>query len=214
MSLNNSRSSLGSILQQIIQQPAWQNYRDYCQIRDSWHELVNTQALANSKPLHIEKTTLYVATSSAVWAQELSLQSYAIARKIQTNLQIEITKVKCSPARWHSLQAPKIATNNDEIQLQETNLRQIIEAKKNTRVKSESPQLIIRQLLEKTNVQSSKTMCPQCDCPTTQAELARWGVCRHCIAQKWHNEYRPPEQEQTTENRTPKNQISENPAKD
>ncbi len=196
MSLNNPQSALGKILQQIIQQPAWKYYRDYCQIKYSWHELVNSQATENSKPLHIEKDTLYVATSSAVWAQELSLQSFAISKKIQTHLQIKITKIKFSPARWHSLKTRIPPVTNNEIKLQAVNLQQIIEAKKSRSTQSESTQALIRQLLEKTKAKSSTLTCPQCNCLTTQAELTRWQVCRHCIAQKWNDEYRPPKRDQ------------------
>lgn len=40
--------------------------------------------------------------------------------------------------------------------------------------------------------------CPKCNSVVSQAELNRWNLCHHCVAQKWSAEYRPatfPEQE-------------------
>jgi predicted nucleic acid-binding Zn ribbon protein len=35
-------------------------------------------------------------------------------------------------------------------------------------------------------------LCPNCNSTTPKAEIERWNLCYHCVAQKWSKEYRPP----------------------
>ena len=184
---------LDRILKQVIQQPEWSKYREHCQMMECWQQVVNQKILKNTRPLHIDRQTLYVATSSAVWAQELALQRYSLIKKLNSRLDFTIKDIRFSPARWQNQQKPEII----ELPLQEVNLKRLrAEKEKKEPAKNDTnldANTTIKKWLEniKKNSQNLAT-CPQCKSLTPQAELTRWQVCRHCIAQKWNSEYRPP----------------------
>ena len=183
-------NSLDGVLQRILEQPAWKSYRDYRQIASVWDEFVSPQAAKNSKPLHIERDTLLIATSSAVWAQEIALQSFTIINRINARCGTNLKKIRCSPARWQDLNKAKKTTASNVIPLQEVNLQKALADNKSSQSKDAKEQ--VKQLLAKIKTQADNTICPQCQTLTSTAELKRWQKCRHCAAQQWHDEYRPP----------------------
>ena len=66
--------NLDTVLKQIQQDPRWKKYQQYWQLLDDWYQIVPSSARENTRPLYISRQTLWVATSSAAWAQTLSLQ--------------------------------------------------------------------------------------------------------------------------------------------
>ena len=183
-------NSLNRILNKIIKQPEWEAYREYSQVVKCWHKVVNQQALKNSKPLYIERNVLNVATSSAVWAQELALQRYSLLKRLNSRIDFTIKDIRFSPARWHN----KPPSEKIEIPLQEVNLSKL-RANQNQEQKDQNinADLAIRKWLQNKQQNAPQlATCPQCQSLTPPSELNRWQVCRYCIAQKWHDEYRPP----------------------
>jgi predicted nucleic acid-binding Zn ribbon protein len=176
---------LERILDRFIQQPEWQKYREYIQIIECWQQVVDRQVFQNAKPLYQEREILYVATSSAVWAQELALQRYSLVKKLNSRLNFTIKDIRFSPASWHQKSKQEIV----EIPLQEV-------SKQKSQTETESnidANMAIESWLNNIPQKSPNLVnCPQCQSLTPQAELTRWQVCRYCIAQKWHHEYRPP----------------------
>lgn len=176
--------SLKSVLNNVIQQPEWEKYREYSQIIDCWQQVVNSQILKHTKPLYQERGILYVATSSAVWAQELSLQRFSLLKKLNLCLNSPLKDIRFSPASWHN----QVKQENIIIPSQEIKQQQL---KKENQPQVDANTAVQNWLNQIKNNSQNLTTCPQCQSFTPQAELSRWGVCRYCIAQKWHNEYRP-----------------------
>ena len=52
-----------------------------CQLLALWSQVVDDRVGKNTEPVKIRDQTLFVATASAVWAQELSLLKPEIIRK-------------------------------------------------------------------------------------------------------------------------------------
>ena len=185
-------NSLDRILKKVIQQPEWETYREYYQIVKCWHQVVNQQALKNSKPLYIEREILNVATSSAVWAQELALQRYGLLKRLNSRLDFTVKDIRFSPARWYN----KSQSETVEIPLKEVNLAKLrVEKNQNEAQKTQdtSAELAVKNWIKNKQQNSQQLVtCPQCQSLTPQLELTRWQVCRYCVAQKWHSEYRPP----------------------
>lgn len=182
--MRDNLNPLKRILNNVIQQPEWEKYRQYNQIIECWQQICDRKILKNTKPLSIEREILQVATSSAVWAQELTLQRYSLINKLNSKLNFTIKDIRFSPASWHHKPKQEII----EIPLQEINLQKSQGQNK--------PQIdantAVRNWLNNLNKSSQNSnTCPQCESLTPQSELSRWGVCRYCIAQKWHSEYRP-----------------------
>lgn len=183
---------LDRILKQVIQQPEWDKYREYYQIVNCWQQVVNQQVAKHTRPLYVDRQTLYVATSSAVWAQELALQRYSLIKKLNTRLNFTIKDIRFSPARWQNKQKKEVI----EVPLQEVNLNKLrVEKAENNLEETETKNAnaAIQSWLENIKKSSQNlATCPQCQSLTPQAEFERWQMCRYCIAQKWNNEYRPP----------------------
>ena len=184
---------LDRILKRVIQQPEWDKYREYYQITNCWQQIVNQQVSKHTRPLYVDRQTLYVATSSAVWAQELALQRYSLIKKLNTRLDFTLKDIRFSPARWQNKQKQEII----EVPLEEVNLKQLrVEKERKNTEQTETKtdaNTAIQSWLENIKKSSQNlATCPQCQSLTSQAELTRWQMCRYCIAQKWNNEYRPP----------------------
>ena len=182
---------LDRILKRVIEQPEWDKYREYTRIVECWQQVVNKQVFQNTRPLYIDRQTLYVAASSAVWAQELALQRYSIIKKLNARLNFTIKDIRFSPARWQNKQKQEVI----EVPLQEVNLNKLRAETRNDlkEIETIDANIAIKGWLESIKKSSQNSIsCPQCQSLMTQAELTRWQMCRYCIAQKWNNEYRPP----------------------
>ncbi len=70
-----------------------------------WEEVVGKKIARNSSPLFFKRGTLYVATSSATWSQELSYKLPEIIKKINKRLKnIKIKEIKLFSAGIESSQ--------------------------------------------------------------------------------------------------------------
>ena len=81
-----SFDSLSRILITIENQPGWEAQRQFRQVLRVWHEVVEEKYLPHSRPLYISRQVLWVATSSSVWAQNLTLKRYGLLKKLNGKL--------------------------------------------------------------------------------------------------------------------------------
>ena len=187
--------SLDKILSKITQQPEWQEYQQYQQLLKCWRQVINRKISQNTRPLYFSKKILGIATSSAVWAQELTLQRYSLLKNLNKHLNFDVKDIRFTPARWDHI----INQHN------QVNLSKKLNNKGNIAVYSaktaesdpnistpETAHESLQNWLEKVKMRSQiLSLCPQCHSPTPQKELERWHLCCHCMAQEKHLEYRP-----------------------
>ncbi len=187
--------SLDKILSKITQQPEWSEYQQYQQLLKCWQQVINQKILQNTRPLYFSRGILGIATSSAVWAQELTLQRYSLIKKLNKNLNFRVKDIRFTPARWddtinqvnQSYLAKKVdnAENIAVLPFGQPIAEQNMAAPK-------TPHESLQNWLEKVKMRSQTLpLCPQCNSPTPQKELERWHLCCHCMAQQKHLEYRP-----------------------
>ena len=192
-------NSLKNILHQLSQQPEWEQYKQYCEVKECWQKIINPKIAQNSRPKSISRQILSVATSSSVWAQELSLQRYSLLKKLNAQLSFTLTDIRFSPASWTELSPTTPSQTKNDI-ANEQKMSSSLENRLNTTKKVENnqkfddPKIALKRWLEriKTRAESATQpylLCPQCGCFTPIAELERWQVCSHCIAKKWSLEY-------------------------
>ena len=193
-------NSLKNILHQLSQQPEWEQYQQYCEVKKCWQKIINPKIAQNTKPKAISRQILWVATSSSVWAQELSLQRYSFLKKLNSQLSFALTDIRFSPAHWTELssttpsQTKNDITNEQKMLLSPKNRLNNAKKVENT-PKIDDPKIALTRWLEKIKTRAesqtqSYSPCPQCSSFTPIAELERWQVCSHCIAKKWSLEYR------------------------
>ncbi|MEM9271943.1 MAG: DciA family protein [Cyanobacteria bacterium P01_F01_bin.143] len=186
---------LDKILGKLTQQPEWQEYRQYQQLLKCWSQVINRPTSQNTRPLYFSRGIFGIATSSAAWAQELTLQRYSLLKKLNKRLNFDIKDIRFTPARWDdtiiqnsSAYSSKKFHKRKEIAVPLTKQAESTEEN----IRPETVDKSLQTWLEKVKRKSQiLPLCPQCDSPTPQKELDRWHLCCHCMAQEKHLQYRP-----------------------
>ncbi|MBE9044393.1 DUF721 domain-containing protein [Pleurocapsales cyanobacterium LEGE 10410] len=198
-------NSVEQILIRLEQQPGWEKFREYRHLLRCWDDVVSQNIAMYTRPLYINRQVLWVATSSAARAQELSFQRYTLLKKLNKKLPFVLKDLRFSSSGWQQ----KTQQQPTEQALFSVSDRHISKArltdlpftdqKAETEQKAQPPsspataQAAAKRWLETIKQNSSTFMsCPNCGSPTPRAEIERWNLCYHCIAQKWSQKYRPP----------------------
>lgn len=175
--------SFDKIINAIQQQPEWDAYRQYCHLLQCWKQVVTPQIAANSRPLSISRSILWVATSSSVWAQTLSLQRHQILKKLNPELSESLKDIRFSPAQWHDRRLTAAESEHPSH----------IEIPPEVFVISETlaeptAESAFQHWFEAIQARSqSWPLCPQCEVPTPPGELDRWCICGFCAAKQWQS---------------------------
>lgn len=93
-------SSLEQTLAEITNQPGWEKYQQYRQLLKCWQKIVSKEIGQQTRPLYVNRQVLMVATSSSVWAQELTLQRYSLLKQLNTQLAFSLKDIRFSPSQW------------------------------------------------------------------------------------------------------------------
>ncbi|HBE17434.1 MAG TPA: DUF721 domain-containing protein [Cyanobacteria bacterium UBA11149] len=196
--------SLNRILSKLENQPLWQERQELQQLLACWAEIVGTKAAQETRPFAIARDTLYVATSSSVWVQDLKLKRYQILKQLQAKLSIPFTDIYFSTAQWHQDSTDSSTTSLSQhpsyIDPKFGN-SQCRDGSKNGDDCQNSPPIPLdaaslptyrdpqsafarwAQILQARS--QSLPLCPQCGCPTPMGEIQRWYVCALCAAKQW-----------------------------
>jgi len=169
-----SLDSLSQVLEQISRKPTWRRHKRLAVILQCWQELVGQDVARQTRPTGIFQEVLQVATSSAVWCQELSLQRSPILSKInqillRTHPQELLKDIHFSTVRWQQDTASPLTKSRPSSVVLEPPADALTAVQR------------LRQTLE----QHKNCQCPLCQSYTTPADLERWGVCRFCARQRF-----------------------------
>ncbi|MEL4895984.1 DUF721 domain-containing protein [Crocosphaera sp. Alani8] len=179
-----SLSSLDRLLQVMAKRPQWDEYRRYVEICEIWSTIVPKPAASHSQPLYVQRDMLWISTSSSVWAQQLSFQSYSLLKQLNHRLSASpLHKLRFSPAQWHnhpSQQHPSYVTTKQNLFAHTDGVSPI--EKSITTTPEEAFQRWTTAIAH--HLQHLQ-LCPQCHRPTPDIELERWSKCYLCITQHW-----------------------------
>lgn len=179
------------LLQTLIQQPSWENYRQFCSVVDCWQEILGEKISRNSRPIGIFRGVLWIATSNSAWAQNLSMQRYILLKKLNSQLSEPLTDLRFSSAQWHqNIDSNKNTLSNNQTTNKQKHPSQIeISADRLNLEKiplEDTPKEAFQRWAKINKMRSQNLpLCPQCNCPTPAGEIARWNCCYLCISQKW-----------------------------
>jgi predicted nucleic acid-binding Zn ribbon protein len=101
--------SIGVILKSLNRGAPWQQQQEFDLLVRSWLEVVGPVVSQHAHPLELRDGRLLVATSNAVWAQQLRFESPRILAKLKGQLAQPLQEIRFSPARWHQ---PSISTGD------------------------------------------------------------------------------------------------------
>lgn len=184
-------TSLDHLLKVLEQQPHWDEYRRYITVCQLWETVVSDKVALHSKPLFIQNNILWVGTSSAAWAQQLSFQGHSLVKKLNNQLSSSpLLKIRFSAAQWSSSQShPQQLSQNAPISFfaypdpMETSQKNPLPPLNNPEEAFKRWNQGVQQYLK------SLPLCPQCHCPTPSVELDRWSQCYLCVTQHWQTKY-------------------------
>ena len=184
-----SFNSLDRLMKILEQQPGWEEYRQFKILSESWQSFVGSKIAQHTRILHITRDLLWVATSSSVWAQTLSMQRYSLLKKINAQFSWQLKDIRFSTAQWHrspeNTPSKDRSTNASEQHPSHLDLDRI---DRDQLPLAETPQQALARWMEVLKMRSQHLpLCPQCNCHTPEGELLRWGLCRLCISKQWSN---------------------------
>ena len=200
-------NSVEQILAQLEKQPGWEKFRDYRQLLKVWDNVVNQNTAQNTRPLHISRQVLWVATNSASRAQELSFQRYTLLKRLNQQLPFALKDIRFSSSGFYQTKnAPEIkqilfTVREQQSNKSKNNLRNLQVGKEglengagknNTQAQAKNAAKQWLKAIAENTTNSSLSACSICNALTPSAELERWNSCYLCIAKKWSEEYRPP----------------------
>lgn len=176
-----SFQSIDKLLQKILNQPQWEKQKRYHQFVKAWFALVNQSVAENTKPIGLKDNTLLVATSSAVYAQNLTLQRYTLLKKINRRLDECLDDIRFTTIQWYQKapSEPEADTNpNHPSLISPVSLASDIPV-------SDNAQEALKHWLNNIKTQAPLlSECPCCHAPTPAGEIGRWGVCAICYSGK------------------------------
>lgn len=184
-----SFQSLERILGSIQEQSRWQE-QPFQLVLKCWAEVVGAGVAAHTRPQSIQRQVLWVATSSGVWAQELSFGRQRILAKLNVHLPNPLQDIRFSTAQWQRPQNSK-PDRGDPVKtdLSRNHPSWVVNSPNPTNSKKASynnPNDAFQNWAKLMQARSRQLpLCPQCHCPTPAGELQRWKVCSICAAKKW-----------------------------
>ncbi|NMG11427.1 DciA family protein [Brasilonema sp. UFV-L1] len=179
-----SFKSVNDILGVLAAQTKWQE-QPFQRLLTCWTEVVGAATAAHTQPLSLQRDVLRVATSSAVWAQNLTFGRQRLILKLNEKLSIGLRDIHFSTAGWRRPQ-------NDRKEQQTISLREHpsyvgdeIKIDDDVTPKAVDANAAFQNWAKTVQARSHNLpLCPLCDCPTPPGELQRWGVCCVCAAKQ------------------------------
>jgi predicted nucleic acid-binding Zn ribbon protein len=172
----------------IVRQQSRLQQQPFQIVLQYWSEVVGQAVAPHTQLLSIQRDVLWVATSSAAWAQTLTMERSRILTKLNAYVPMPLTDIRFSTAQW---QRPETIARDRAIPteffagahpstLETTSLSEIKPPK------SKDAQAAFSQWVKTTQQRTHNLpLCPQCQAPTPPGELARWQVCCICAVKKF-----------------------------
>ncbi|MCU0527282.1 MAG: DUF721 domain-containing protein [Elainella sp. Prado103] len=185
-----SFQSLPHLLNAISTQDSWRDRQRFQQLLASWSEVVGETVAAQTRPVGIQRQVLQVATSSAVWAQNLAFERHRILDKLNAKLPLHLKDIRFSTGQWQANFLPSGVENSSEtVILWREHPSRIARnhLPRSHQSIARDPQTAFRNWARAVRLQSQQLpLCPVCHAPTPEGELIRWSACSLCAAQQFN----------------------------
>ncbi len=188
---------LDGLIKGLEQQESWQVQKQFRLVLLHWPKSVGFAVARITRPVGIQRDTLYVATSTAAWAQTLAYERFNILNKLNRYQKHPLKGIRFSTAQWaqsdplnRSRSAAGTATENPAAQGRLAHhpsyighvpsLPSLPQGDEPTPIESFSRWALVMQ-----QMQRSQSLCPRCLCHCPQGELDRWACCALCATKQW-----------------------------
>ena len=179
--------SLHHILGTLQDQSRWQE-QPFQRLLKCWPDAVGAAVAAHTRPLSIGRGILWVATSSAAWAQTLTFERQRILEKLNPNLPSPLLDIRFSTAQWQRSKdsSPLTSQSRDFLWREHPSRFANTPRVSHDTEQLNNPNAAFQHWAKVMQARTSGLpLCPQCRCPTPPGELQRWMVCSICAAKQW-----------------------------
>jgi predicted nucleic acid-binding Zn ribbon protein len=188
-----SFDSVDRIFAALEKQPGWEVQQQYRRLVQCWEAVVDPKVQQQTRPLYLVRNVLWVATSSSVWAQNLSFQRYSLLKRLNALLSEPLVDIRFSTAQWHNSKPFSASSDSPSLSQEQhpsaiaTNLEQSLADELPQGKKT--PEAAFQHWAAGIEARSQNLpLCPRCECPTPPGELERWTICAYCVAKQWSSE--------------------------
>lgn len=184
--------ALDTLLLALQQQPSWQAYRQYQHLLQVWEKVVEPRILAVTKPLALRRQVFWVATTTPVWAQTLTLQRYPLLKQLNKHLAQPLLDLRFSAAQGYQIQDLPPSSHRETVEPPSRSESAIAPSlpMSNFTDSSRPPKTPMEAFERWKSVLQDRAerlpACPRCQSPTLPQDLERWSVCSSCVRQRWH----------------------------
>ena len=179
-----SFKSVNNILDVLKNQAKWQE-DPFQNLLDSWSQIVGKVVSTHTQPLYIKQGILWVATSSAAWAQNLTFERQNLLIKLNDLSLTPLLDIRFSTSGWKRQKKHNEANQNLSPSHHPSYIGPQAKLESSTARKKNNPQKVFQDWGTTVKMRSrGLSLCPQCNCPTPPGELKRWEVCFLCAAKR------------------------------
>ncbi len=180
-----SFKSIPEILEQLQIEKLYQQ-QPLQRLLSCWQEVVGTAIATHTQPTSIERDVLWVATSSAAWAQNLTFERQRLLKDLNKILLHPLVDIRFSSARWQRNKKKSSRQLNISPAEHPSYLGSNFNQNPNSHHRPQNTQIAFANWAETLKTRySNLPLCPQCQSPTPKGELERWNVCSICAARSF-----------------------------
>lgn len=176
---------LEGLIKGLESQESWRSQQQFRLVLQHWPKAVGFAVARKTRPISIQRGTLYVATATAVWANTLSYERLKIVKKLNRFQRQPLKNIRFSAAQWAS--APVAPERNEGNSQHPSYIGQVPSLPAvEKHVEPATPATAFQRwshAIQK--MQVHQALCPRCRCHCPQGELDRWTVCALCVTKQW-----------------------------
>ncbi len=155
-----------------------------------WTSTVGSTIATHTQPVSIQRNVLWVATSSAAWAQNLTFERQRLLSKLNALLPTPLVDIRFSTAGWQRLQNQSQQDNQAQAypstQEHPSYLGENAQEPRQIAPPPHNANAAFGNWMQTIQKRSHHLpLCPQCNCPTPPGEIQRWQVCSICAAKQF-----------------------------
>lgn len=175
---------LQGLIKGLENQTSWQAQRQFRLVVQHWPKSVGFAVARQTRPIAIQRSTLYVATATAAWAQTLAYERLNILRKLNRHQRQPIKNIRFSAAQWKQPVRPP--TPPPSVQQHPSYVGLSAESPQAKGREPQTPdEAFNRWATTIQKMQRTQVLCPRCQCRCPQGELDRWSICALCATKHW-----------------------------
>ena len=184
-----SLEGLNGLIKGLENQESWQVQKQFRLVLQHWPKSVGFAVARKTRPVGIQRGTLYVATATAAWAQTLSYERLNILRKLNRHQRLPLKTIRFSTAQWaqsDDMKADQKTVAPEDKGRLAHHPSYIGDVPVLSAAAQQTPKEAFQRWADALQqMQRTQSLCPHCRCHCPQGELDRWGRCSLCASKQW-----------------------------